>query len=93
MLQNDEERQLEMDCLASSVTSEKVFYCKCQFCTKVCISKESLSRHIRTKHKDKATDLSDSRQGTGTSCQSKFKITKLKNMYVKSAEKLAKYEC
>ena len=35
MLQNDEELQLEMDCLASRVTSEKDFNYKCQFCIKI----------------------------------------------------------
>ena len=93
MLQNDEELQLKMDCLASRVTSEKDSNYKCQFCTKLCISKEALLRHVRTKHKDKATDLSDSRQGTRTPCQLKLKITELKDMYVKSAEKLVKDEC
>ena len=75
------------------VTSEKDSNYKCQFWTKLCISKEALLRHVRTKHKDKATDLSDSRQGTRTSCQLKLKITELKDMYVKSAEKLVKDEC
>ena len=39
MLQNGEELQLEVDCLASRVTSEKDSNYKCQFCTKICISK------------------------------------------------------
>ena len=100
MLQNDKELQLEMDCLASKVTSEKDSNYRCQFCTKLCISKKGLLKHVPKKHKDKATDLSNSRQGTGTSCQSKqniteqnIKITELKDMYVKSTEKLAKDEC
>ena len=93
MLQNDEELQLEMDCLASRVTSEKDSNYKCQFCTKVCISKEGLLRHIRAKHKDTATDFSDAKQETGTSFQCKLKITELKDMYLKSAEKLANDEC
>ena len=38
MLQNGEELQLEVDCLASRVTSEKDSNYKCQFCTKICIS-------------------------------------------------------
>ena len=37
--------------------------------------------------------MSDSRQGTGTSCQWKVKIRELKDMYLKSVEKLAKDEC
>ena len=93
MLQNDEELRLEMDCLASRVTSEKDYSYKCQFCTKVCISKEGLLRHVWAKHKNKATDSSDARQGTETSCQSKLEISELKDMYVKSAEKLTKEEC
>ena len=82
-----------MDCLASKVTSEKDSHYKCQFCTKLSISKEGLLRHIQAKHKDKATDLSNSRQGTETSCQSKLRVIELKDMFVKSAKKLAKDEC
>ena len=39
MVQNGEELQLEVDCLASRVISEKDSNYKCQFCTKICISK------------------------------------------------------
>ena len=78
MFQNDDELQLEMDCLASRVTSEKNHNYKCQFCTKVCISKAGFLRRVGAKHKDKATDSSDARQETGTSCQSKVEITELK---------------
>ena len=75
MLQNDEELQLEMACLASRVIPEKDSNYKYQFSTKLCICKECLLRHVQAKHKDKARDLSDSRQGTRASCQSKLKIT------------------
>ena len=57
------------------------------------ISNDGLLRHVPAKGKDKATDLSDSRQGMGISCNSKFKLRKLKDMYVKSEEKLTKDEC
>ena len=93
ILQNDKELQLETDCLASKVTSEKDSNYKCQFCTKLCISRKGLLRHVQEKHNDKATELADSRQGTGTSCQLKPMITDMKDMYEKSTEKLSKDEC
>ena len=43
--------------------------------------------------KEIAIGLLNSRQGTGTSCQPKLKITEQKDMYVKKAEKLVKDEC
>ena len=52
------------------------------------ISNDGLLRHVLAKDKDKVTDLSDSRQGAGTSCNSKFKLTELKDLYPKSVEKL-----
>ena len=93
MFQNKKELQLGKGCLASEVVSEKDSYCKCQFCTKICISKEDFLKHFRAKHIDKATDMPYSRQGTWTSCNSKLKITALIHMYVKSAENLANDEC
>ena len=93
ILQNDGELLLEKDCLALSVSSKKDFNYICQLCTKVCITNESLPRHVRANHKNKAADLLDSRQGTRVSCNSKLKITKLKDMYVTDWEKLAKDEC
>ena len=50
-------------------------------------------RHVWAKHKNRATDLSNSSHGTGTLCQSKVKITEQKDMYMKIAEKLVKDEC
>ena len=52
MLKNDKELPLETDCLASRIIPEKDFNYKCQFCTKICISRESFLRHIWAKHKD-----------------------------------------
>ena len=52
MLKNDKELPLETDCLASRIIPEKDFNYKCQFCTKICISRESFLRHFWAKHKD-----------------------------------------
>ena len=48
-------------------------------------------RHVWAKHKDTSTDFSDARQET--SFQLKLKITELKDIHLKIAEKLAKDEC
>ena len=52
MLQNDKELLLETDCLESRIISEKDSNYKCQFCTKICISKEGFLRHVWAKDKD-----------------------------------------
>ena len=45
-----------------------------------------------TKYKDKVPNVSDSNQNIETSCKSKLKLSELKDLYIKSSEKLVKDE-
>ena len=60
-------------------------------CTpKVCFS--SL-RYVFAKHEDKVPDVSSSDQNIQTSCKSKLKLIKLKDLVFKNTEKIVKDEC
>ena len=57
------------------------------------ISKNDLSRHIPVKREDKVADVSGSTQNIGISGKAKLRLTKLKDMHIKSIEKIIKEEC
>ena len=61
----------------------------------MCISKAGFSslRNVWAKYKDKATDVSDTDQNIGTSSKYRLKVTELKDLCNKDAEKLVKEEC
>ena len=68
---------------------------KQQFYTKVWPSRR-LVTHVLTiwaKYKDVIPDVSDFTQNIAASCKSKLRLSELKDLNVKSTEKLVKDEC
>ena len=60
----------------------------------MCISKVVLSnlKHFRAEYKNKVPEKSDSYQKIGTSCHSKVKLSKFKDLCIESTVKLVKDE-
>ena len=52
----------------------------------------SILRYIRAKYKDKKPDVSDSHRNTGVSCNYQLKLTKFKDLCIKSTEKVLQDE-
>ena len=81
--------ELKMDCMTSRILLQKVCSYKCQFCTKVCASSRlvSSSYDCWEKHKEKALDVLDPNQNVKTTCNSKLKSAKLKDLFIKRVQK------
>lgn len=60
----------------------------------ICISKAGVAslRHVLAKYKDRVSDVSDSNQNIGELCNTKLKLPELKDLCIKSTEKLVKDE-
>ena len=85
--------ELRMNHLPSRIILQKDYSFKWQLCTKVCPFLQGWSpnfRYIKAIYKDAVPDISYSNQNTETSCKSKLKLLELKDLYIKSSEKLAK---
>ena len=81
---------LEMYLLTSSILFQKDSSYKCQFCRKVRASSRLFSQvYVWEKGKDEVPDVSGSSQNFERPCNTKLKLTELKDLYFKSTEKLA----
>ena len=85
--------ELKMNYLPPKIMLQKVCSFKWQFCTKVCPYLHGWSpnfRDIRAIYRDTVPDISHSNQNIETSCKSKLKLTKLKDLHIKSLDELVK---
>ena len=60
----------------------------------MCISKVGLAslRHVWVEYKNKVPDVSDSNQNIGASCNTKLNLPEIKDLCIKSTEKLVRDE-
>ena len=82
---------LKMYLLTSNILSQKDSSYKSRFCTKVRIpSKLVVQVYAWAKYKDVVSDMSGSSQSIETPCNSKVRLTELKDLCFKSTEKQPK---
>ena len=98
MLQNDDDLNSEMTNIVEKIPSEKEPTHQCQFCSKKCLSKGGLTRHVNSKHKgqvntEEANTACSSVSTSMSNAVNKLEPSELREIFRISIEKLAKDEC
>ena len=92
MFENDEDMKSEIVTCIKNLPSRENCLFKCEFCSKVCLSKAGLSRHKKAKHQQHTTLDSASHSDSG-GLRSRLELNDFSLMYQKSAQKLSTDEC
>ena len=88
MFENDEDMESEIVTCIKNLPSRENCSFKCEFCSKVCLSKAGLSRHEKAKHQQHTTLDSASHSDSG-GLRSRLELNDFSLMYQKSAQKLS----
>ena len=74
MFENDEDMESEIVTCIKNLPSRENCSFKCEFCSKVCLSKAGLSRHEKAKHQQHTT-LDSARHSDSGSLRSRLELT------------------
>ena len=92
MFENDEDMESEIVTFIKNLPSRENCAFKCEFCPKVCLSKEDSSRHEKAKHQQR-TNLDSVSHSDSVGLRSRLELSDFSLMYQKSFQKLSIDEC